>query len=75
MSIPASNINQQTNKQASNEVNQTVEECTVITADGLLVSCGQTAIFAQGPYRFQYKRLTLGAYTVIDNANCAKTAV
>ena len=65
-------INQQTNKQASNEANQIVEECTVITADGLLVSCGQTAIFAQGRYRFQYKRLTLGAYIVIDNAPARK---
>ena len=37
-----------------------------------LVSRSQTTIFAQGRYRFQYKRPARGAYTESDNAPVRK---
>ena len=38
----------------------------------ILVSRGQTLFFAQGRYRFQYKRPARGAYTESDNAPARK---
>ena len=46
------------------------EERLVFTTHSYLVSRSQTLFFAQGRYRFQYKR---GAYTESDNAPARKT--